>query len=59
MNLEKVFCILEAKGVLKPLRPKFPKFIQKNGGYCKYHQVNGHSIRECRAFKNAIQDLID
>ncbi|KAF7135007.1 hypothetical protein RHSIM_Rhsim08G0125900 [Rhododendron simsii] len=36
-------------------------FKEKNscGGYCKYHQVNGHSIKECGAFKNAIQDLID
>ena len=59
MNLEKVFCILEAKGVLKPLQPKFPNFIQKGRGYCKYHQVNGHSIRECGALKNAIQNLID
>ncbi|KAI8559628.1 hypothetical protein RHMOL_Rhmol04G0188100 [Rhododendron molle] len=37
VNLGKVFCILEAKEVLKPLQPKFPNFIQKGGGYCKYH----------------------
>ncbi|KAF7149847.1 hypothetical protein RHSIM_Rhsim02G0189200 [Rhododendron simsii] len=59
MNLEKVFCILEAKGVLNPLQPKFPNFIQKGRGYCKYHQVNSHSIRECGTLKNVIQDLID
>ncbi|KAI8530072.1 hypothetical protein RHMOL_Rhmol11G0026700 [Rhododendron molle] len=59
VNLEKVFCILEEKGVLKPLQPKFSNSIQKGGGYCKYHQVNGHSIKGCGALKNAIQDLID
>ncbi|KAI8572884.1 hypothetical protein RHMOL_Rhmol01G0235300 [Rhododendron molle] len=33
VNLGKVFCILEAKGVLKPLQLKFPNSIQKGGGY--------------------------
>ncbi|KAF7144893.1 hypothetical protein RHSIM_Rhsim04G0134600 [Rhododendron simsii] len=59
MNLEKVFYILEAKVVLKPLQPKFLNFIQKGGAYCRYHQVNGHFIRECEALKNVIQDLIN
>ncbi|KAI8542846.1 hypothetical protein RHMOL_Rhmol08G0171300 [Rhododendron molle] len=58
---EKNSCVLylESKRGIEAVAAKFPNFIQKGGGYCKYHQVNGHSIRECRAIKNAIQDLID
>ncbi|KAF7154677.1 hypothetical protein RHSIM_Rhsim01G0144400 [Rhododendron simsii] len=60
MKLEDVFHILEAIGDLKPLQPKFPSNLaQKGGEYCKYHQVTGHSIEQCGALKNTVQDLID
>ncbi|KAI8538295.1 hypothetical protein RHMOL_Rhmol09G0091300 [Rhododendron molle] len=60
MKLEDVFHILETTGNLKPLQPKFPSNLaQKDGEYCKYHQVTGHSIEQCGALKNAVQDLID
>ncbi|KAI8567682.1 hypothetical protein RHMOL_Rhmol02G0140600 [Rhododendron molle] len=60
IELEDVFHILEATGDLKPLQPKFPSNLaQKGGEYCKYHQVTGHSIEQCGALKNAVQDHID
>ncbi|KAI8524388.1 hypothetical protein RHMOL_Rhmol13G0146300 [Rhododendron molle] len=60
MKLKDVFHILETTGNLKPLQPKFSSNLaQKDGEYCKYHQVTGHSIEQCGALKNVVQDLID
>ncbi|KAF7128120.1 hypothetical protein RHSIM_Rhsim11G0003400 [Rhododendron simsii] len=60
MNLEDMFHILEAKGDMKQLQPKFSSNLaQKSGEYCKYYQLTGHSIEECGALKNAVQDLSD
>lgn len=44
---------------MKALQPPFPRSYNANAT-CSFHENGvGHTVEECRAFKHAVQDLVD
>ena len=65
IKYDNVFNILTSRGLITPLPLKeVPVAVKmsahwRKSAYCRYHQIKGHSIEGCFAFKEIVQQFID